>query len=235
MREIALDTETTGISPKEGHRIIEIGAVEMVNQYRTGNHFHVYINPKRSISEGAFRVHGISEEFLADKPIFEDVIDDFLEFIADSKLIIHNAPFDMGFINHHLFHAKRPDIKLERVFDTLALARQKFPGAKNNLDALCSRFNIDGSARTKHGALLDAELLADVYAEMVGTGANQRNLVFAGNNIKIETKKDQKVSLEVSGEKLEARNFPANEEELRAHEEFIALMENSLWKKTSAS
>lgn len=171
MRQIVLDTETTGIEPKEGHRIIEIGCVELINRKLTGNHFHVYINPEREVEEEAFQVHGISNEFLADKPVFNQIIDNFLKFIGDSELIIHNAAFDMGFLNHELNLAKRGPRPLEsqcKVIDTLLMARDKHPRQKNNLDALCKRYDIDNSKRELHGALLDAEILALVYLAMTG-------------------------------------------------------------------
>ncbi len=171
MRQIVLDTETTGLEPREGHRIIEIGCVEMFERRLTGNHFHVYINPKREIDAGAFKVHGISNEFLADKPVFNDIIDEFLDFIGNCELIIHNAVFDIGFLNHELNLAKRGPRPLEKqcpVLDTLLMARQKHPRQKNNLDALCRRYDIDNTKRDLHGALLDAEILALVYLAMTG-------------------------------------------------------------------
>lgn len=170
-RQIVLDTETTGINPKEGHRIIEIGCVEMVNRRFTHNRFHVYLNPDREIDAGAIEVHGITNEFLRDKPHFADIVADFLAFISGAELIIHNAPFDVGFINHELGLLGHSEQALNQhctVFDTLAFARQKHPGARNSLDALCKRYGIDNSHRELHGALLDAEILADVYLLMTG-------------------------------------------------------------------
>lgn len=174
-RQIVLDTETTGINPKEGHRIIEIGCVEMINRRFTHNRFHVYLNPDREIDAGAIEVHGITNEFLRDKPRFVDIVEDFMTFIAGAELIIHNAPFDVGFINHELGLLGRGDHVLAshcQVFDTLAFARQKHPGARNSLDALCKRYGIDNSHRELHGALLDAEILADVYLLMTGGQAS---------------------------------------------------------------
>lgn len=168
MREIVLDTETTGIKPEEGHRLCEIGCVELENHMPTGRTFHVYINPERDMPEGAFRVHGLSEEFLSDKPKFAEVADDFVAFIADAPLVIHNASFDMAFINAELKGANRNPVPMAQAVDTLAIARKKFPGAQNSLDALCRRFNVDNSNRIKHGALLDSELLAEVYLELIG-------------------------------------------------------------------
>lgn len=168
MREIVLDTETTGLNPLEGDRVVEIGCVELLNRISTGNTFHVYLNPERDMPEEAFRVHGLSSEFLSDKPRFSEVVDDFLAFIAEGSLVIHNAAFDMGFLNHELSRLGRRAIGSERVIDTLMLARRKNPGGQNSLDALCQRYGIDNSRRTKHGALLDSEILAEVYLELLG-------------------------------------------------------------------
>ena len=168
MREIVLDTETTGLSPRDGHRIVEIGAVELMNHMPTGNTFHVYLNPDRDMPKEAEAVHGLSATFLRDKQRFSSVADDFITFVKDATLIIHNASFDMAFINWELSTAGKTIIDMGQVVDTLAIARQKFPMAPNSLDALCKRFGIDLSKRTKHGALLDSELLADVYLELIG-------------------------------------------------------------------
>ena len=171
IRQIVLDTETTGLEPSQGHRIIEIGCVEIINRRLTNNHWHHYIQPDREIDAGAFAVHGISNEFLQDKPRFAELADSFLHYIDGAELIIHNAPFDVGFLNHELglLNDSRPRIEaICSVLDTLVMARQKHPGQKNNLDALCKRYEIDNSARTLHGALLDAEILADVYLLMTG-------------------------------------------------------------------
>ena len=166
-REIVLDTETTGLSPQQGDRLVEIGCVELLNHIPTGRHFHVYINPQRSMPEEAFRVHGLSEEFLADKPLFSAVVEDFLGFIDDATLVIHNAPFDMGFLNAELEKAGRPRLT-NTVIDTVMVAREKHPGARVSLDALCKHYGIDNSRRTLHGALLDSEILAEVYLELLG-------------------------------------------------------------------
>lgn len=175
MRQIILDTETTGLEPKQGHRIIEIGCVEMIDRKLTGNHYHQYINPQREVDIGAIEVHGISNEFLADKPLFIDIVDEFLRYIEGAELVIHNASFDVGFINHELLLAEREtSITYHRVadictvIDTLSLARVRHPGQKNNLDALCRRYGIDNSHRELHGALLDAEILSEVYLLMTG-------------------------------------------------------------------
>ena len=175
MRQIVLDTETTGLETSQDHRIIEIGCVELLNRKLTGKHYHQYINPQRNVDEGALQVHGISDEFLADKPLFENIIDDFLAFVGDAELVIHNAPFDVGFIDHELSKLpKQPKsiTDLCHVVDTLALARNKHPGQRNNLDALCKRYAVDNSQRDLHGALLDAEILADVYLVMTGGQVN---------------------------------------------------------------
>ncbi|MBX3445590.1 MAG: DNA polymerase III subunit epsilon [Parvibaculaceae bacterium] len=168
MREIVLDTETTGLSPQDGHRLVEIGCLELFNHVATGKFFHAYIDPERDMPDGAFQVHGLSTEFLRGKPKFAEVADEFLAFIGNDPLVIHNAGFDMNFINWELKASGRPALPMARAIDTLDIARKKFPGAQNSLDALCRRFNVDNSGRTKHGALLDSELLAEVYLELMG-------------------------------------------------------------------
>lgn len=171
MRQIVLDTETTGLEPAQGHRIIEVGCVELVNRKHTGRHLHLYLNPEREVDAGALEVHGITNEFLADKPLFAAVVDSFLDFVKGAELIIHNAPFDLGFLNHELALLDRGYTSMTdycSVLDTLALARKKHPGQKNNLDALCKRYEVDNSQRELHGALKDAEILADVYLMMTG-------------------------------------------------------------------
>src|SRR5947209_4214872 len=177
MREIILDTETTGLDPFRGDRLVEIGCVEIFNRMPTGQTFHRHINPEREMPAEAFAVHGLSTQFLADKPLFAHVVEEFLEFIADAPLVIHNASFDITFINAELERIKRPPITRERLVDTLMLARRKHPGVSNRLDDLCSRYAIDNSRRTKHGALLDAELLAEVYIDLIG--ARQSQLILA--------------------------------------------------------
>ena len=167
-REIVLDTETTGIDPKDGHRIIEIGALEMDNHMPTGKQLHLYINPERDIDAGAVAIHGLTSEFLADKPVFADIVDEFLNFVGDSPMVIHNAPFDMGFVNAELARLARAPLPMTQAVDTLPMARKKFPGAQANLNALCRRFEIDNSHRDLHGALIDADLLAAVYMELLG-------------------------------------------------------------------
>lgn len=168
MREIVLDTETTGLDPFSGDRLVEIGCVELINSLPSGETFHAYLNPNRDMPDEAFRIHGLSAEFLADKPIFSAVVEEFLEFLGTAKLVIHNAEFDMKFLNHELKLIDREPLDRERVIDTLTMARRKHPGSPNSLDALCSRYKIDNSRRTKHGALLDSEILAEVYLELTG-------------------------------------------------------------------
>ena len=177
MREIVLDTETTGLDPLRGDRLVEIGCVEIFNRMPTGQVYHCHINPQRDMPLEAFNVHGLSAEFLSTKPLFHEVVDAFLEFIGDAPLVIHNASFDIGFINAELDRIKRPAIPRERLVDTLMLARRKHPGVSNRLDDLCSRYQIDNSRRTKHGALLDSELLAEVYIDLIG--ARQSQLILA--------------------------------------------------------
>ena len=185
MREIVLDTETTGLDPLRGDRLVEIGCVEMFNRMPTGQSFHRYINPERDMPAEAFAVHGLSTEFLAGKPLFAEVVEEFLEFIADAPLVIHNASFDISFINAELDRVSRPAILRERLVDTLLLARRKHPGVSNRLDDLCSRYSIDNSRRTKHGALLDAELLAEVYIDLIG--ARQSQLILASETPATQT------------------------------------------------
>ena len=168
MREIVLDTETTGFEPDEGDRIVEIGAVELIGHVPTGRTYHQYINPQRSMPREAFEVHGLGDEFLADKPVFKAVAQAFVDFIGDAKLVIHNAAFDMKFLNAELGWVGYPALPMDRAIDTLAIARKRFPGSPASLDALCRRFGIDNSARTLHGALLDSEILAEVYLELIG-------------------------------------------------------------------
>ena len=217
MRQIILDTETTGLEPSQGHRIIEIGCVELINRRMTENRYHQYINPEREIDEGAIEVHGITNEFLADKPVFADVAEDFLKFIRGAELIIHNAPFDVGFMNHEL---KLLDAQTEPVesfcsiLDTLTMARNMHPGQKNNLDALCKRYEIDNSARDLHGALLDAEILAEVYLAMTGgqTSLSLGSEVTSGARETVRRAVDKGLSLPV---------IEAGEEELAAHVQYL--------------
>jgi DNA polymerase-3 subunit epsilon len=227
MREIVLDTETTGLSPKEGDRIVEIGCVELLNRFPTGKVYHEYINPQRSMPKAAFDVHGLSEEFLADKPLFGDLAEEFLGFIEGAKLIIHNASFDIGFLNFELEKVSHSIIPWTNVIDTLQMARQKYPGAANSLDALCRRFNIDNSSRGKHGALLDSELLAEVYLELVG--GHQAGLDL-GSAKRDATEGGQAFAI------VKPRKTPLpsllSDEEYRAHEAFIkTLGDNPMWNR----
>lgn len=176
MREIVLDTETTGLDPLKGDRVVEIGCIELVNRIPSGQTFHRYVNPQREVPDEAFAVHGLSTDFLKSHPCFDEVVEDFLDFVGEAPLIAHNAAFDFGFLNSELERIGRPLLTRERVVDTLLLARRRFPGTSNRLDDLCSRFGIDNSRRTKHGALLDAELLAEVYLELIGARQAQLGL-----------------------------------------------------------
>jgi DNA polymerase III subunit epsilon len=185
MREIILDTETTGLDPRDGHRIVEIACVEIINLVPTGQNYHVYINPQRDMPDEAFRVHGLSSAFLSDKPLFADIMQDFLSFIQDTPLVIHNAEFDLKFLNYELTSCNSSLSLKNKIIDTLLLARKKFPGASNSLDALCARFKIDNSKRTKHNALLDSQILADVYCELVG---GRQSTLSLAQDIKVEKK-----------------------------------------------
>ena len=236
MREIALDTETTGINPHDGHRIIEIGAVELFNQFRTGRELHIYINPERDIDEGAFKVHGLSRQFLNDKRTFKQIAAELMDFIGESRLVIHNAVFDIGFINHHLNECSINAIPHteQRVFDTLLFARKKYPGAKNSLDALCTRFNISLASREKHGALIDSRLLADVYAELIGAGSTQKNLLFMGTTQAISNNDNQSSATVSYGNRPfhEPRNFMASNDEISLHEGLLNKIKDALWKSS---
>ena len=224
MREIVLDTETTGLDPKSGHRIVEIGCVELVNHVPTGRTYHQYINPERDMPDEAFRVHGLSIDFLGDHPVFAQIVDAFVEFVEEATLVIHNAEFDMGFINAELMKLERPKLVMERAVDTVRMARKKFPGAPANLDALCKRFNIDNSSRDLHGALLDARLLADVYLELIG--GRQTDLGLAG---KLTTAGGNAGS-ETSSVRAPRAHAASSEEEAR-HQAFIKTLDEPLWLK----
>ena len=228
-REIAFDTETTGLDPRNGDRLVEIGGVELDNHVPTGRTYHVYLNPERDVPIEAFNVHGLSEEFLSDKPKFAEVAQEFLEFVGDAVLVIHNASFDMGFINMELSRVGLGPIPNEQVLDTLAIARKKHPGSPASLDALCSRYGIDNSRRTKHGALLDSEILAEVYLELIG--GKQVGLSFA-----VEEEEDPLDALQgVRRKALPPRPVPLppriDEAVLERHRAFIAGMgEAALWQ-----
>lgn len=223
MREIVLDTETTGLDPRSGDRLVEIGCIELDNHIPTGRTYHQYINPERDMPDEAFAVHGLSEAFLAKHPVFADVADAFLGFIEDSPLVIHNASFDLGFINAELTRLDRPAVDAGRAIDTVRMARNKYPGAQASLDALCRRFEIDLSARTKHGALLDAELLADVYLELVG-----------GRQPGFELASQRKAA----GERVRTRDVPArparphaaSDTERAAHDAFLEQITDPIWR-----
>lgn len=227
MREIVLDTETTGFDPTTGHRVVEIGCVELINHVRTGEHFHAYLNPERDMPEEAFNVHGLSEEFLSDKPLFADVAQAFCDFIGESKLIIHNADFDMKFLNWELQAIGRPTMPRDRALDTVAMARKRFPGSPVSLDALCRRFGIDNSNREKHGALLDSELLAEVYLELIG-GREPGLVLTSARQAAVAAAKETAIVREARP----PRPHAATEEERAAHGEFVAKLTDALWLKS---
>ena len=225
MREIVLDTETTGLKPADGHRVVELGCVELLNRIPTGATFHVYLNPGRDMPVEAFAVHGLSSDFLKDKPRFAEVADDFIAFIADAPIVAHNASFDHGFLCHELKLISRPGISFERVVDTLMLARRKHAAGPYSLDALCARYGIDNSRRTKHGALLDAEILAEVYLELIG--GRQATLGLADDIELPESSIDGAIVMRTRPEPLEPR---VSEAEREAHRAFIATLgENAIW------
>ena len=228
-RQIVLDTETTGLEPSQGHKIIEIGCVEMINRRLTGNNYHQYLQPDREIDEGAQAVHGISNEFLADKPRFSDVVKDFIEYLDGAELIIHNAPFDVGFINHELKLVGDEYGKVATyctIIDTLVMARKLRPGKKNNLDVLCKEYDVNNAHRDLHGALLDAELLSEVYLRMTGgqsaLSLESDDVIAAGNG--------QMAAKKLSANRKPIRVIKANEEELQAHQAILEKMgDASLW------
>jgi len=231
MRQIVLDTETTGLDPREGHRIIEVGCVELINRKLTDNRFHVYLNPDREIDQGAIEVHGITNQFLEDKPHYQDVADDLLNFLKGAELIIHNAPFDVGFMNAEYSRLDKAWSGLEqhcKILDSLQLARKMHPGQKNNLDALCKRYTVDNSRRDLHGALLDAEILADVYLAMTG-GQTQLGLgqeesqQNAAGEVEIKPVRSDRPALAV---------IHASDDELTAHQERLEAIENASGEAT---
>lgn len=237
-REIALDTETTGLDPYSGHRIVEIGCVEMINHVATGNHFHAYLNPERDMPREAENVHGLSSMFLQDKPLFRSIAASFLAFIGDSPLVIHNAGFDLKFLNAELEKENLPLIDGARAIDTVLMARKRFPGQPANLDALCKRFQIDTSKRTKHGALLDAQLLSEIYLEL--KGGRQAHLGLASKQEAPwqqthaeETQPSSNAETELvfsSPTHIPYRTFPASSEELAAHRALLEKIPNPVWK-----
>jgi DNA polymerase III subunit epsilon len=225
MREGIFDTETTGLDPLQGDRLVEIGCIELVNRFPTGKTFHCYFNPERAMPEQAFKIHGLSSEFLNDKPLFAQKVDEVIAFLGDAQLVAHNAMFDLGFLNAELERAGRAGVNRERMIDTLVIARRKHPGGSNRLDDLCLRYSIDNSRRTKHGALLDAELLAEVYVELIG--ARQAQLILSQAATPVLT----------DGEVIVLRERPAplrarlTDDELMAHRRFIAsLGDNAVWR-----
>jgi DNA polymerase-3 subunit epsilon len=223
MREVVLDTETTGLSPDDGDRIVEIGCLELENHVATGRTYHCYVNPEIPMPSAAQEVHGLSDEFLADKPVFAAVADDFLNFVGTDPLVIHNASFDMGFINAEMRRLGRAVLPFEQAVDTVSMARQRFPGAPASLDALCRRFGIDNSSRTLHGALLDAQLLAEVYLEL--NGGRQPDLV-------LQTDRSESAEIVVV-ERVSRppRHFAPDAEELAAHEAFVATLKDPIWSR----
>ena len=228
MREIVFDTETTGLDPFQGDRIVEIGCVELVNHVPTGNVYHQYINPERSMSEEVVAVHGLTEEFLSDKPTFREIADDFLAFIgSDSTLIAHNAPFDMKFLNAELSWVGKDLLSFDRVIDTVVLAKKRFPGSRVNLNELCKKFHIDNSARTFHGALLDSELLAEVYLELIG--GRQPGLVLEKKNESIQSFQSVEDVKSLAKEYKEPRSFSATADEIDQHTEFVKKIKNNIW------
>jgi DNA polymerase-3 subunit epsilon len=237
LRQIVLDTETTGIDPKSGHRIIEIGCVELIDRKLTGNNYHVYINPEREVDEGAFKVHGISNEFLADKPVFEEISTDFFDFINGAELIIHNAPFDVGFIDHEFALLGTGLANLEnycQITDTLVLARKKHPGQRNNLDALCKRYDITNFNRELHGALLDSEILALVYLAMTGGQAALFDVEFDEPQVTLKQNKQA----DSAQHAFHLKVIKASEEELSQHQEYLAMLKEksgiSLWEEVDS-
>ena len=220
MREIVLDTETTGLDPGSGHRIVEIGCLELINHIPSGKLYHAYTNPEREMPAGAFEIHGLTDDFLADKPVFRAVADDFLAFLGDSMLVIHNAQFDLGFLNAELARVQREPLPEARAIDTVGLARRRFPGAPANLDALCRRFGIDNAARTKHGALLDAELLAEVYLELIG-GRQPSLGLGVEREVRAETREERPAR--------PARMHEPSAEEGAAHATFLKKLKDPIW------
>jgi len=219
-REIIFDTETTGFDPLSGDRVIEIGCVEMIDMVLTGNHFHRYVNPEREVPESAVKVHGLTTDFLKDKPLFSEVAQEFLDYIGDdSVLVAHNAEFDMKFINWELENEGKPIVPVKRFKDTLAIARTKFPGQANSLDALCKRFSVENGHRTLHGALLDSEILADVYVELMGGRQAGLELSVVSNDKFAPIVKKAR----------EPRHFPVNENELERHREFVGKLKDPIW------
>jgi DNA polymerase-3 subunit epsilon len=233
MREIVFDTETTGLSPLTGDRMVEIGCVELFNRVETGRHFHAYFNPCRPMPTEAQMVHGLSEAFLADKPLFGDVCEELLEFIGESPLVAHNASFDFGFLNHELGLCSRPLVCLSRMVDTLAIARQRHPGAKHSLDALCTRFGVDRSLRVKHGALIDAQLLAQCYVEL--TGGRQIGFSLAVDDMIVAEPVEQSARAPATIRIRPPRPHAPSAGEISQHAAFVATLVDPIWKRFEAA
>ncbi len=232
MREIVFDTETTGLDPKTGDRMVEIGCIELINRVPSGESFHAYFNPERDMPAAAEAVHGLSASFLSDKPLFAELAEDLLDFLGAAPLVAHNASFDFGFLNAELERIEMAAISMERMIDTVALARKRHPGAKLSLDALCTRYGIDRSHRVKHGALLDAELLAQVYVEL--TGGRQIGMELAAEVTTIDLRQDgskETILARAGGNRREPRPHSASEEELIRHRAFIETIKTPLWSK----
>jgi DNA polymerase III subunit epsilon len=233
MREIAFDTETTGLSPNDGHRLVEIGCVELVNRVETGRHFHAYINPQRSMPSEAEAVHGLSAIFLSDKPLFAAIVPDLLAFVGDSPLVAHNASFDFAFLNWELAQCGHDPVCLSRMIDTLAMARTRHPGAKHSLDALCTRYGVDRSQRVKHGALLDAQLLAQVYVELCG--GRQIGLMLAAELVEAGQPSLESTRAPIARVARLPRPHAASPAELAAHATFVDSLVDPLWASLAAA
>ena len=233
MREIVFDTETTGLSPLTGDRMVEIGCVELLNRVETGRTFHAYFNPGRPMPTEAQMVHGLSDAFLSDKPRFHDVCEDLLEFLGDSPLVAHNASFDFGFLNHELGSCGRALVCLTRMIDTLVLARQRHPGAKHSLDALCTRYGVDRSLRVKHGALIDAQLLAQCYVEL--TGGRQIGLSLASTAAAAAKAEQRSASAPIVVTVRPPRPHAPSEAELQRHAAFVATLVDPIWTRLEAA
>jgi DNA polymerase-3 subunit epsilon len=229
-REIVLDTETTGLNPAEGHKMVEIGCLELVNHLPTGKVFHTYINPMRDVPPEAARIHGLTTEFLKDHPLFTEKVGEFIDFIGDATLVIHNAEFDMKFLNAELKSSGFKPLPMSRVIDTLLMAREKFPGQPANLDALCRRFKVDNTERKFHGALLDSELLSEVYLELLG--GRQHGL---GLGSELAAQQSQLLNARIKRQKRPARSFPPPAQEVTAHEALLDKIKGALWREKSGT
>lgn len=229
MREIVLDTETTGLSPQNGDRVVEIGCVELINHVATGKTYQTYLNPQKLMEPSAEKVHGLSNEFLKDQPLFEEIFEDFLDFISDSPLVIHNADFDIGFLNNELNRVSQIELKISNAIDTLKIAREKFPGAQNSLDALCRRFSITNYDREYHGALLDSQMLADVYLELLGGKEPDLNL----DRIDIGEDSDHRLVQKTCAGSIKILSYGVSENEKKDHSKFIKdLGYKCIWKQS---